>query len=522
MIPNYHLEIPRFNTSIINQNFNVSSSIPGIVNGFGAPTQFFTPSLFTPPSPSKAETKKVETWEEYQARIAKESEKAAEDEKKKNEDAEKKEMGTPLTESEKKVLKEETLKIDADNNKKAQGSLAAAMAFPALFSIPQLKAAVKPSTNTINMFYKDGAAHMEMFNKNPELMGNAQEVMRKLESKYLKDIKAVKGNRSAMKNLVQERDLFRDIMQKALDTNDAKEIAKATAQCQTAAGVKNGWFKRIIRHFKKQPEISSRFDAVATADSAKQFAADKIKVPNSGKSFFKNMFSSKLSTIMAASMLVMPFITGWKDIKEAKAVDKSNKENGKESHYGRKQITQTAVKGVSSFVAYNVVDTAVRTAFKRGLGKLAGRFAAKLAVKGGCKILGAAVGSVLPGLGNVLGIIAGAAFDFVLNKFVFGKMKFFNNSGIKEAQVESAKDSDLLSGLTEQYISGGDLSSKSVEIMKRKLGKEEFAELKRVHDMPEKERNEYIAKLQQAQLEQLQQLQEQQKANPTEKDVAVA
>lgn len=509
VLPSYRLDIPRLNTGNLNifgSNFSTGSgnAFANKLGGslWGTFPSWNTSTSISSSSSSSSENKTGETYEEHKARLAKEREdelaKAAERKTKKEQE----EMAKPLTESETETLKKEALEQDKNNNKKAQGSLGSAMLFPAITSVPLISKGIQGKKDVVAMFYKDGAAHMDLFNKNPEVMTNAQDAVQKLERKFARDLRAAKGNQAAIDRIVQERDVMRELVKDALATNDAKEVAKVAAQCQTGASVKNGWFKRL---FRKQDKIFSRFDAVADADAAKKFSA--IEAPASGKSFFKNMFSSKLSTIMAASMLVMPFVTDWGNIKQARAVDKENKGTGKETHYGRKQIIQTSIKGVSSFVCYNVVDTAVRTVAKRTLGKFAAKFAAKLAVKGGCKALGGIIGSIAPGIGNVLGIVIGAGLDFVLNKYVFGKMKFFNNTGAKEAQVEKASGEELISSLSEQYIQGGELSQGALSILERKCGSETFKELKRVHNLPEKERNEYIAQLQQQQQAALQQQQ---------------
>ena len=56
---------------------------------------------------------------------------------------------------------------------------------------------------------------------------------------------------------------------------------------------------------------------------------------------------------------------------------------------------------------------------------------------------------------------------------------------------------------------GKNIDSSTLDILKRKCGGETFGELKRVHDMSEKERTEYFARLQQQQAA-LQQQQQQQ------------
>jgi len=445
-----------------------------------------TPSVSSPSNNTSNNTP-TESYSERMARITREE---REKYQKKEQERKAKEMELPLTESESKAIKEDILVIDAQNNKKAQSSVATALAFPALFSFSTLKSALKPSKYTVNMFYKDGASHMNLFSANADLMGNAQTAMQKLERKFAKDIKVRKGDAAGMKHVVEERNFFRDIMQEALASGDQKEIAKATAICQKGASAKNGWLRRLFRGLRKQDKLVNRFDSVANADLAGQFKS--VQVPKTETSFLKNMFSSKFSIIMALSMVVMPFVSDWKNIKQARAVDKENKAKGEKTNYGGKQITQTSLRAGASFLAYNVVDTAVRTIIKRNMGKIA----AKIATKGVGKVLGGVLGSVAPGLGTVLGMFVGAGLDFVLNKFVFGKMKFFNNSGVKEATVAKADDATLISELSNSYMMGEKVSDKSLAVLKKKLDDDSFKKLKELHDMPEDKRNEAIAQMQ--------------------------
>ena len=43
---------------------------------------------------------------------------------------------------------------------------------------------------------------MDLFDKNPDLMINAQKTMQKLEHKYAKDLKAAKGNQALIDNML--------------------------------------------------------------------------------------------------------------------------------------------------------------------------------------------------------------------------------------------------------------------------------------------------------------------------------
>ena len=403
-------------------------------------------------------------------------------------------IDSPLTKDEIQALRDEGLQFEEDEIKKSEGSLAASMLFTTPFLLPTVKSAIKPKKNTIKMFYKEGAAHMDLFKKNPDLMTNAQETMQKLERKFAKDFRVAKGNPTLMKNIVDERILFRNTMQKALNSNNPQEIAMATEQCNVAKKVKNGIFSRWYRKFKNKPLYNSRFDAITTAENAGKFAS--VKPPKAGNSFFKNMFSNKLTWIMTAGMAVVPVILDWGNIKKAKEIDNQNAQNGKSTNYGNKQILQTSIKGAASALTYSITDTLARTVTKKALGNLAARVATNIALKGGCKILGSAIGSIIPGLGTAIGLIAGTAADYLLNKYVFGNMDFFKNTSIKQAELESSDDKKLLGQISELYSMGNNIHNpKVLDLIKRKYSSEDFEKIEQMHNMTEDERNAYLTKL---------------------------
>ena len=411
--------------------------------------------------------------------------------------AENEEMEKPLSHAERQSLIKEGLNQEADKIKE-ESAFAGSMLFTTPFLIPTIKPAFESKKNTIDMFYKSGGAHMDLYTKNPDLMINAQESMQKLERKFAKDYKAAKGNKAALAKIAEERRTFRDLMQKALSTNKEMEIAKATEKCNTAAGVKNGKLARIYRGLKNKPKTISRLDSVSAAESAGKFKS--VKPPKKGTSMLRNLCSNKLTWLMTAAMAIIPVALDWGNIQKAKSIDKENEKNGKNTNYGTQQATQTAIKGGASALTYSIMDTAARTVTKKCLGKMAARIAAKVAVKGGCKILGSAIGSVVPGVGTAVGLLVGTAADFLLSKYVFNEMDFFKNSSVKKAELSASNDNELIQQIGESYSMGTNLhNQKLLSILKRKYGTDNFNELKRLHNMPEKERLEYLAKLQEQQ-----------------------
>ena len=232
-----------------------------------------------------------------------------------------------------------------------------------------------------------------------------------------------------------------------------------------------------------------------TADNAGKFAS--IKPPKEGVSFFKSLFSSKLTGIMTLAMAAIPVILDWGNIQKAMKIDKENEQKGKSTDFGKKQIIQTGTKSLSTAVTFTVMDTLGRTLTKKYLGRFAAKIATKIALKGGCKILGTALGSIVPGLGTVTGLILGTAADYALNKFVFGELDYFKNTGATEAQLNQTTDEELINKIGEQYSLGKDIKDKNVlAILKQKCGEENFKNLERIHNMTEKERNAYLEKIQ--------------------------
>ena len=428
-----------------------------------------------------------------------------------NQEAEKAEAEKPLTKKEKRILKNAGLKIEQEEMENSEGTLSSTMLFTLPFMLPQAKQAIKPKKNTIEMFYKKDAPHMDLFTKNPDLMINAQESMQKLERKYAKDLKAAKGNSVLVNSIEAERNLLRNKMQIALDSGNPQGIAKATEQYKTASTVKNGKLRRFFRGKNGQPTIRSRYDAVTSAESAGKFSS--VKVPKEGASFLRTLRTNKsiwvMTAVMATASIAMDWMYG--NIKKASAADEKNKQNGKITNYTGSEITKTGIKGTAGALTYTIADTSARTLTKKCLGKFAAKLATKIALKGGCKILGAAVGSIVPGAGTAIGLVVGTVADFVLNKYVLSNMDYFKEPTAKKAELNSLNDEELIGQISEQYSMGNKLDKKTIALLKRKYGTE-FNELKRVHNMSEKERNEYFAAIQEQQAQLAQQAQEGQQA----------
>ena len=163
--------------------------------------------------------------------------------------------------------------------------------------------------------------------------------------------------------------------------------------------------------------------------------------------------------ISALATIAMGF-SDYGNIKEAYAIDKENKENNKETNYGRQQFKQTLIKmgtlGVSSLLGQAAVETlntklhgakidliskktkkyakkiAVKTAKKVG-GKFLTKIVTKLATKGACKALGAALGTLIPipGVGTAIGLLIGTAAEWAISKYVLPK---FYDDGVQAAE----------------------------------------------------------------------------------------
>ncbi len=304
----YNLNLPNLNGTFNYTGINFGNNFApvnfqgfGGLGGFGNFGGSFNPGFDTFSTGTTSESTITETYKEYQAKKAKENEEKFEQAKAEvlaeQEEKEKKDMEAPLTDKEKGCLQKDALKLDTAENKKAEASLGSSLLFTLPFAAPALRPALNKSNSTVDMFYKYGGKHMGLFEKNPDLMINAQESMQKLERKFAKEIKAAKGNQALIDNINAERDFFRHRMEFALEHNNPKGIATVTSQCQAATKVKNGWFSRIIRQFKGQEQFTSRLDTVKNAAANGQFKS--VPVPTEKKSFVKNMFGNKASTLIA-------------------------------------------------------------------------------------------------------------------------------------------------------------------------------------------------------------------------------
>ena len=193
------------------------------------------------------------------------------------------------------------------------------------------------------------------------------------------------------------------------------------------------------------------------------------------------------------------------------------------TEYGNKQLVQSSVRTGVSLGVYAIGDSigqyagqkllkgaatghrlkAVSRAGHKAIAKVGGKVAvkglAKLAVKGGCKALGTAIGSVVPGLGNIIGFAVGCALDLVISKCVLPKIKYFQNDAIEEASVKNASKEQKLSMLEQNFMQDKDIDGSKLGRMRYNLEKncteERYAEMNRIRNITDsKQREEAINK----------------------------
>ena len=341
-----------------------------------------------------------------------------------------------------------------------------------------------------------------------DLASDTKKLMRDYEKLYRADMK------SKDKNIAEQaKELYNNriqALQKACKETDlekrAQEIANLNQQVKAEMKVGNrSWFKRIFRGKETAEDKHKKF--AERTQKANEFN-DRNAEFNKGIKFKKP--SLKGTGMMAGLTL----------LSEAGNVIGAYQQG---TEYGNKQLVQSSVRTGVSLGVYAVGDSigqyagqkllkgaatghrlkAVSRAGHKTIAKVGGKVAvkglAKLAVKGGCKALGTAIGSVVPGLGNIIGFAVGCALDLVISKCVLPKIKYFQNDAIEEASVKNASKEQQLSMLEQNFMQDKDIDGSKLGRMRYNLEKncteERYAEMNRIRNITDsKQREEAINK----------------------------
>lgn len=283
-----------------------------------------------------------------------------------------------------------------------QGSLFGTLGMTALFTAgPIVRACkIKQNNEVKNIFFKynelkKDAKYSKLYKQAPITMQEAQEEMTKAYRQYQKRLKNLEKYGNNTNKLKKDYKDLQNIMIKALDKNNADEIAEATARIRAANGTK---YKNLLNG-------QSKFKLAKSADvtNVKAITGNKLK----------HHVGGKFGVVMLLLSPVM-IMLGDKD-KIKTAFEKDTKT-------GLKQTGISLLKGVASGGAYFFADAFskkfIASALSKGAGKIAAKAAGKLATKGIGKILGTALGSLIPipGINLIAGALIGAAIDLGIRK----------------------------------------------------------------------------------------------------------
>ena len=359
-------------------------------------------------------------------------------------------------------------------SKGAEGGLLAAMLGPAAMSVPQVSKIFTTDESILKMFYNtQNAEALKLFGTNPDLMTNAQSVMRSLDRKFSNDLKHAVRNDVLTNAIKTEKTRIFDAMEQALSSGSADDIAKIAAQAKVEAGVKNGFWGRLIRRFKGAETIVSREAAVTELEAAGKFS---YSVPKAGTSVWRNM-GGNTGIFGALGFAAFSIYNSKDDISNAYKIDKET---------GNKQLMQAGIKAGATAAAWTIGDAIGKTVAKRCLGKIAAKVATKIAVSGGCKLLGTAAGSVVPGVGTVVGLVLGTVADYVMTKYILPKV--MPDDPLAKKTLESKTDEELMNDVAEVYASGKDIDKDALRFIKNNMDETAYAQLKKFHNMTDEER----------------------------------
>lgn len=374
-----------------------------------------------------------------------------------------------LKNKDEKYIKKEAFNSKSKEEHDSRVSVGGSLGMGAVFMAPSIVQAAQAKNNldVAKMFFEfddvaGKAKYADLFEKAPIAMQEAQEEMNKLNRRFKRQTKfAVRTKQRCV--LHSEQRQLEKMMKDALASGNADEVAKATAKLRAANGTT---LRKILRTGGSRLNLAN--------------AADVSSVKAIKGNSLKHAIGGSIGWLMVGATAALTLVTDIPKIKQAFSYDKASREQtGKDENLGWKQLGksllkltpglgyvggETAVRMIrtkrlskkSSLIAGKLVGkagkkaggklagkagkkAAVKLAGKTGkkvAGRLLGRIAAKVAVKGGCKLAGTALGSVVPGIGNVIGFLVGTAIDLVLSHFVFKKCDPVDKKEIDDAPAE--------------------------------------------------------------------------------------
>lgn len=362
-----------------------------------------------------------------------------------------------VDEKTRKGMEEDSLNNLEEENKAARTNLGASLAMGSVFYLSSIKNGMKVNTNSsvTNVFFAEAggkAKYAKLYKDAPTVMLEAQEELAKVHRDYQKQLKRYKANGSSTTELTKS---YKDIvtkMEKALKTGNPDEVAKVTHKIKETKGT----WQRIKCTFRATaPRIEDR------AKKMRIVKTTDVKA-KTGNSFLKNA-GGKTGFGMAGAMAGLSLAC---DYSKIKAGFEKDFETGM-TQLGQSALTATVPAGVY-FVSDAAGKTIVNKAVSKGAGKIAtglakntatkastwftkqagkkiiGKACAKIGTKLAGRAIGTAIGSLLPGVGTVLGFAIGCVADWAIQKWLMPHSDVTDKNNIA-----TKSDKDLL---TEAYI----------------------------------------------------------------------
>ena len=293
--------------------------------------------------------------------------------------------------------------------------------------------------------------------ENPEtndLMREAYFRMHKIEARNMRKIGAFRKRLDP-----KDYEKLRDLMQKAIDSGNKEEIAKATATLQEAY-ITNGWLAKPFNAIADKvkgllgQEVKPRTIESAISDANSKAINDtaakllKAGEDTSLKGFMKEHASAKSALGWAA----FEFVFALGNIKRAFGKDRENKENGINTNYGIKQIGQTAIKGFGSGIGWGVGEALSKFAFSKWGTKIGTKFRP----------------SAGAGLGGLVGVVGGSIGLMIMGRIT--KALIGEDIGAKLEAKELMQTPEGQAQLLEnvyQKVQKGEASPEAAAAMKK-------------------------------------------------------
>lgn len=304
---------------------------------------------------------------------------------------------------------------------------------------------IKATSPTDKMFkaVTENGSKLNQLWVNPEtndLMREAYFRMHKIEARNMRKMGAFR------KRLDPEKyKELKEIMQKALDSGNKEEIAKATATLQNAY-ITDGWLARPFTKLADKvkglmgQEVKPRTIDAAIADKAaiEKSTAELLQV---GQDTTINGFMKKHASVKSAmGWAAFEMLIDLGNMKRAFAKDRENRENGIKTNYGMKQLGQTTVKGFGSGIGWGVGEALASFAFSKWGTKLGTKFRP----------------SVGAGIGGVVGVVGGSVGMMIMGRIT--RALVGDNVGEKLAAQELTQtpegQAQLLQGVYEKAKKG--------------------------------------------------------------------